>query len=128
MPHEFQSDDWFDEVERIRAGLDPAVPESLRDLLINVSVTGGPQGDRDMHIGGGRFLPGLADAAPTRLHVPYDIARAMFLEGDTQKAMEAFLSGEILVEGDMAKLMQMQAAQPGAGARELAERIRAATV
>jgi len=129
VAHDFLSDSWFEEVERIRAELDPPLSATLRELVINVSIRGGPQGDRDMHMGGGRFRPGLAEGARTRLHVPYDIARAMLIEGDNRRALEAFMAGQIRIEGDPAALLQLQGSRPGGGvARELAQRIRAATL
>ena len=42
--------------------------------------------------------------------MPYDVAKAMFIDGNQQAAMQAFMSGQIKVEGDMTKLMSMQAA------------------
>jgi len=36
------------------------------------------------------------------------VARQMFVEGNQQAAMQAFMGGQIKVEGDMTKLMAMQ--------------------
>jgi putative sterol carrier protein len=44
------------------------------------------------------------------LTVPFDVAKAMLIEGTPQAAMQAFMSGQIKVEGDMSKLMAMQSA------------------
>ena len=38
----------------------------------------------------------------------------MFLEGNQQAAMQAFMGGQIKVEGDMTKLMAMQGGAGGA--------------
>jgi putative sterol carrier protein len=48
---------------------------------------------------------------------------------DPAAAMQAFLSGKIRVEGDMAKLMMLQASamQPDPLAAEVAERVKAIT-
>ena len=40
--------------------------------------------------------------------MPYAVARQMFVEGNQQAAMQAFMGGQIKVEGDMTKLMAMQ--------------------
>jgi putative sterol carrier protein len=72
-------------------------------------VAGGPVGDREIHMAGGRFERGLAEGAPTKLTVPYEVAKAMFIDGNQQAGMQAFMSGQIKVEGDMTKLMAMQA-------------------
>lgn len=127
MAEIFLSDAWFAEVEKLRAEA-PEPPAALKDLLLNVVVQGGPDGDREVHIAAGNFEQGLADGAATKLSVPYDIAKSMFIEGNQQAAMQAFMSGQIKVEGDMSKLMAMQSA--GAPSPEQAafqEKIKALT-
>ena len=57
---------------------------------------------------GGNFERGLAEGAPTKLTVPYAVAKSMFIDGNQQAGMQAFMSGQIKVEGDMSKLMAMQ--------------------
>ena len=112
MGHEFLSDGWFDEAEKLRADIDPAVPDAIKDLVINLVVKDGPAGDIEARMEAGRFAKGLADAAPTKLTVPYEVAKKMFIEQDQQASMQAFMSGQIQVEGDMTKLMAMQAGGP----------------
>ena len=124
MAHAFLTDGWFDEAEKIRAEIDPEVPEMIQGLVINLLVKDGPDGDIEAKMEAGRFVKGLADEAPTKLTVPYDIAKKMFIEQDPQASMQAFMSGQIQVEGDMAKLMSMQAAgEPSEKALELQKRI-----
>jgi hypothetical protein len=107
MAHAFLSDEWFDAVEGLRDEA-PEPPAAMKDLVVNVVVQGGPEGDREVHMSGGQFERGLADGAPTKLTVPFDTAKALFVEGNPQAAMQAFMSGQIKVEGDMTKLMAMQ--------------------
>ena len=57
-------------------------------------------------------MKGHAADAPTKLVIPFDTARAMLIDQNQQAVMSAFMSGQIRVEGDMAKLMQMQMAGP----------------
>jgi hypothetical protein len=109
MPHVFLSDDWFDAVEELRDEM-PEPPAAMKDLVINIVVAGGPDGDREIHMAGGRFERGLAEGAPTKLTVPFDVAKSMFIDGNQQAGMQAFMSGQIKVEGDMSRLMAMQAA------------------
>jgi hypothetical protein len=108
MPHTFLSDDWFEAVEALRDDA-PEPAAAIKDLTLNIVVAGGPDGDREIHMTGGQFERGLADGAPTKLTVPYDVAKAMFIDGNQQAGMQAFMSGQIKVEGDMTKLMAMQA-------------------
>jgi hypothetical protein len=109
MGHVFLTDGWFDETEKIRTELDPPVPDVVKDLVINLLVKNGPDGDIEAKLEAGRFVKGQAADAPTKLTLQYDLARKMFIEQDQQASMQAFMSGEILVEGDMTKLMAMQA-------------------
>ena len=108
MSHVFLSDDWFEAVEGLRDEAPEPAP-AMKDLKLNIIVAGGPDGDREIHMAGGQFERGLVEGAPTKLTVPYDVAKAMFIEGNQQAAMQAFMSGQIKVEGDMTKLMAMQA-------------------
>jgi hypothetical protein len=125
MSHTFLSDDWFDAAQKLRAeagdlGGDP-------DLKINAVVTGGPDGDKEVHISAGAFGQGLVDGAPTKLIVPFDVAKATFIEGNQQAAMQAFMSGQIKIEGDMTKIMAMQAQPPSAAQQQLGEKLREIT-
>jgi hypothetical protein len=107
MAHVFLSDEWFDAVEALREEA-PEPPAAMKDLKLNVVVAGGPDGDREIHMAAGQFERGLVDDAPTKLTVPYDVAKSMFIDGNQQAGMQAFMSGQIKVEGDMTKLMAMQ--------------------
>ena len=112
MPYTFLSDEWLDEVQKLASEVDTSGAESV---TLNLVVTGGPQGDRELHIADGSFGAGLKDGAPTKLTVPYDVAKNMFIKGDQAAAMQAFMGGQIKVEGDMTKLMAMQSGGGGGG-------------
>ena len=70
---------------------------------------------------------GLSADAPTKLTVPYDVAKAVFVEGNQQAAMQAFMQGQVKVEGDMSKLMAMQTAAPTPEQTALQEKVKAIT-
>ena len=112
MAHQFLSDEWLDAAKAIadEAGGGGAMPAGVE---LNLVVTGGPSGDRELHLAEGAFGTGLIDSAPTKLTVPYTVARQMFVEGNQQAAMQAFMGGQIKVEGDMTKLMAMQSGGGG---------------
>jgi putative sterol carrier protein len=61
-----------------------------------------------------------------KVTVDYDTAKAILIEGNPQAGMQAFMAGKVRVEGDMAKLMALQAAPAATDstAAELAGRIR----
>jgi hypothetical protein len=128
VPHTFLSSAWFKEAERLREEINPPVPDAIKNVVVNVVVKNGPEGDVEARFQGGKFERGLAASAPTKLTMPYDVAKAMIANNDPQAAMQAFMSGQIQVEGDMAALMQMQmAGAPSAEAVKLQEKIKSIT-
>ena len=108
MTYRFLSDEWFEAVEALRDKA-PAAPEVVADVAVNMVVTGGPDGDRTLHFAGGRFERGLVDGAPTTVTVPHRVARSMLVDLDPEAAVTAFMTGEIRVEGDVTRLMELQA-------------------
>jgi hypothetical protein len=60
----------------------------------------------------GHFEQGLLDDAPTKLTVPFPVAVAVFVDGDQQAGMQAFMSGQVKVDGDMSVMMRLQTGGP----------------
>jgi hypothetical protein len=109
VAHEFLSDGWFEAVE----ALGPPPPPSGPDPgPINLVVTRAEGDDVQLHFAAGAMVRGLDAGAPTTLTTPYDVAKALFVKRDQQAAMQAFMSGQIKVEGDMSKIMSMGSATP----------------
>ena len=128
MGHKFLSGSWFDEAERIVNEVSPPVPDVIKDLVINFRIKGGPDGDVEARMTAGRLVKGFGEGAPTTVNVPYEIAKKMMVENDPNAAMQAFMSGQIQVEGDMGKIMMMQAAgPPSPEGLQVAQRIREMT-
>ena len=124
MPHTFLSDDWLAEAKKIA---DEAGGGGFPgDIQLNFTVTGGPEGDKELHVANGVFAAGHVEA-PTKLTVPFSVAKDMFVNGNQQAGMQAFMSGQIKVEGDMTKLMAMQSSAPDPTALEVAARIKEIT-
>ena len=107
MPHKFLSEAWFTEIESLR---DEAPPPGagVADLVLNIVVTGAPDGDVEVQLNKGQFERGHAADAPTKITVPYDVAKDIFINGNQAAGMQAFMAGQIKVEGDMTRLMAMQ--------------------
>ena len=128
MP-QFLSDAWFAEFDRLRAEAgEIPVPEMVKTILIDITVSGHPEGDKQIHLAGGEVKRGHAETAPTRLKLPYEVAKALFVDNDGNAAMQAFMSGQIQVEGDMTVMMQMQAAGPPSPEQQaLASKVKAMT-
>ena len=112
MAEAFLSDGWFAAADKIQNDVNSPVPAAIKDLKINMQVTGAPGGDISFRMDAGKLAKGHATDAPTKLVIPFDTARAMLIDQNQQAVMSAFMSGQIKVEGDMAKLMQMQMAGP----------------
>ena len=121
--HPFLSDAWFDEVRRLHDAAGNAAPEGA-EVRMNLMITAAPfdGGDLPMHmaVAGGRadWGKGHLDDADVTLTLAYDTARAIFVDGNPQAAIEAFMAGRIVVQGDITKLMAMQTG-PGPAAAEL---------
>ena len=126
MPETFLSDAWFAEVDKLRDQM-PAPSPAVADMVMNIVVTGGPDGDREIRMEKGQFEQGLVDGAPTKLTVPYEVAKAIFIDGNSQAGMQAFMAGQIKVEGDMSKLMAMQGSAPTPEQQEFTKKLQAIT-
>jgi hypothetical protein len=129
--HPFLSDPWFDEVRRLHEAAGGAAPEGA-DIRMNLMITSTPfDGDLAMHMAaaGGRadWGKGHLDDADVTLTLGYDTAKAIFVDGNPQAAIEAFMAGKIIVQGDITKLMVMQSTGPGASASELTKALQEIT-
>jgi putative sterol carrier protein len=70
---------------------------------------------------------GHIDPVDLKVSLDYEVARAILIEGNPQAGIQAFMSGKIKVEGDIAKLMALQSISPDPTAAEIAARILAMT-
>ena len=120
----FLSDEWLAEVHRIVAEHDPDVP-SHASVTLNLVVTDTPFGeDRLLHMGArdgkGDFGPGHLGDADVTFTTDYATAREIFVSGNPQAGMQAFLEGKVKMQGDMTKLLAAQAGGVGPGSPSLA--------
>ncbi|HTM19636.1 MAG TPA: hypothetical protein VL172_03985 [Kofleriaceae bacterium] len=123
MRYAFLSDDWFTHVdELVAAAGDLEIPEAMRAVEINVTVTGSA-GDTRLFMKDGLFFRGHQTGAPTSLSLSADLARRIFVDADVHAGVQAFLAGEIQVEGDLAKLVAMQTIEPSDAQKRLTRRI-----
>ena len=126
MTHAFLSDAWFDKVdELIAAAGDLQIPEAMKAVEVNVTVTA-PGGETHLFMKDGLFTRGHREAA-TALTLSSELARKIFVEGDTAAGVQAFLTGEMQVTGDLAKLVAMQTVEPSAQQKKLTTQIAAIT-
>ena len=129
MPYPFLSDDWFTAAKAIREEAGDIGPPGGDDIKLNVTVVEGPMGETEVHLADGVFDRGHVEDAPTKATVPYDVARQLFVDGNPQAAMQAFMNGQLRIEGDISKIMAVQGAamSPSPEQRQLQERLREIT-
>ena len=124
----FLSDEWIEEARKIREEFegDASVPHVVK---MNLNITDAPFGDgpiaahMDTTSGELELETGHIEGEDLTVTVDYTTAKAIFVEGNPQAGMQAFMAGKIKVVGDMTKMMAMQTAQPDEGQVEFAKRI-----
>ena len=125
----FLSDGWFDAAEKLISDHAPDAPAGT-NLLMNLEVTDGDKtvqfhmGSRD---GATLFGKGHDPSGDLTLSTDIDTAKAVFLDGNQQAGMQAFMSGKVRVQGDMTKLMMAQAGGGGGQADGLTEALKSIT-
>jgi putative sterol carrier protein len=127
----FLSPDWMNAARTLRETLprpDTAPPVAVR---MNLVVTDTPfdadvQGHVDTTDGEVVIEDGHLDGPDLTVTVDYETARAIFIDQDAAAAMQAFMGGRIKVDGDLTKMLAMQAsaAAPDANAQALADALR----
>jgi hypothetical protein len=123
----FLSDTWFQKVdELVAAAGDLKIPPEMKAAVVNVTVTS-QRGDTRLHMKEGLFFRGHEASAPTAITISEDLARRIFLQEDKAAGVQAFMSGEMKVEGDLAKLVAMQTIEPSDPQKQLARKIAAIT-
>ena len=129
----FLSDEWMTEARKIREefeGQSDQVPPVVR---MNQVITDMPLGEGRMeaHLdtsdGKATMELGHLDEPHLTVFSHYSTAKAILVDQDPQAGMQAFMSGQIKVQGDMTKMMALQAQPPDETAKEVAERIKAIT-
>ena len=129
----FLSDEWMDEAKKIREEYRGKGTPAAHKVKMNQVITDVPFGDgtinahMDTSSGEMEMDMGHIDDAEVTVTVDYATAKAIFVDGNPQAGMQAFMSGKIKVQGDMTKLMAMGQAAPDPTAAEVAEKIKAIT-
>ncbi|MDB4972266.1 MAG: hypothetical protein JWN48_607 [Myxococcaceae bacterium] len=121
----FLSDELFAKVKELTedAG-ELKIPGPLKDLTINLNVALADGTTKNVHLAGGQFAQGTKAGAPVTVSLPADIAKKIFIDMDQQAGMQAFMGGQMRVEGDVTKLMVLQSVQPSAELKDLLEDVK----
>ncbi|MEY2421553.1 MAG: hypothetical protein QOI95_1620 [Acidimicrobiaceae bacterium] len=133
MPYKFLSDEWMTEAKKVREefagkGTPPAHAVRMNQIITDVPFGEGTVnaymdtsgGEIDMEIG-------HLENPDLTVTIDYETAKAIFVDGNPQAGMQAFMAGKIKVQGDMTKLMAMQSGAPDPTAQEVAARIKEIT-
>ena len=126
MGVKYLSDEWFAKIEELADEVNLEIPAGMADMKLNMTVTS-DEGDYELCMNGGKIEKGHLPEASTKIIVPYDLAKKMFVDQDQQAGMQAFMSGKIKIEGDMSKMMAMQSIQPTESQKLLQEKIKEET-
>ena len=127
--HAFLTEDWVNAVKGIREEFEGKLAPPAHKVRMNLVVTEVPHGDgtveAHMDSSGDEMVMELGHLDDPELTVtlPYDVAKGIFIDGNPQAGMQAFMAGKIKVQGDMTKLMAMQSGTVDPNAAEIAARI-----
>ncbi|MBW3614102.1 MAG: SCP2 sterol-binding domain-containing protein [Actinobacteria bacterium] len=122
----FLSPEWMEEAKKIREEYRGQGGATGHSIKMNQVITDVPFGDgvieshMDSTSGHVEMDMGHIEGADVKITVPYLVAKAIFVEGNPHAGMQAFMAGQIKVEGDMTKLMAMQAGSGTVDATALA--------
>ena len=114
--YQFLSDDWMNETRRIREEYKGRLPEVAVTVRMNQVINSVPFGDGVLHAhvdtssGQVEVEPGHLDSPDLTVTLDYATAKAILVDGDAAAAMNAFMGGKIKVDGDITKMLALQAA------------------
>jgi putative sterol carrier protein len=132
----FLSDEWIAEARRIREEYRGAEQPVANPVRMNQVITDVPfgSGSLDAHIdttsGELEIDAGHLEAPDVTISLDYETAKAVFVDGTMETAMQAFMAGKVRVQGDLPKLIaavQQQATPLTPEAGDIARRIKEIT-
>jgi len=131
---QFLSEDWIASARKIREELEAEgnLPDAGQPIRVNLDITGVPFGDGTIEAhadttDGVDIELGHLDPADAAITLGYDVAKAIFIAGDANAAMQAFMSGQLKMTGDATKVMAFQTQLQGNEFKALQERFLAIT-
>ncbi len=127
--HAFLSEEWVAAASEVREQFKGKVAPPAHKVKMNLIITEVPHGEgtvnAHMDTSGEEMAMDLGHIEGEDLTVTVDFAtaKAIFIEGNPQAGMQAFMAGKIKVQGDMTKLMAMQSGAVDPAAAEVAAKI-----
>ena len=134
--HPFLSDEWLAEARRMSEEYSSQLDAGEYLIRMNQVVTDVPFGDGTVHAhidsssGTMEMETGHLEDPDVTVTLDYETARSVFIEGNKEAGMQAFMAGKVVVQGDMTKLllaMQQDQITPDPRAAELHTRIQEIT-
>lgn len=129
----FLSDEWTAEVRRLHGEVVTKPAAATQSVRMNLILTESPlsKDTLDAHLdtssGDVVIDSGHLESPDLTVTVDYETAKAILVDGDTQAAMQALMSGRIKIDGDVARLLSLQNTPLDPAHQELALRIREIT-
>jgi putative sterol carrier protein len=128
---QFLSQEWLDAAKNIREKYADQSPPVAHQIRMNQVITGVPFEDSgevrvfmDTSEGQMKLDRGELENPDVTVTTDYETARKIFVDQDPAAGMQAFMAGKIKVQGDMTKLMAMQATPPDDAAKAIAQEIK----
>jgi hypothetical protein len=116
MRHAFLSDEWIAAARAIRERHDGQRAPMSQSIRVNLVVTAVPFGDGTVksYLDTSSGMPvlelGELESPDVGLTTDYETAKTIFVSQDPAAGMQAFMSGKVVVQGDMMKLIALPAA------------------
>ncbi len=130
--HPFLSHEWMAEARRMGEEYASQLDAGEYLIRMNQVITEVPFGDGTLHThidsssGSMEMETGHLEDPDVTVTLDYETARSVFIEGNRDAGMQAFMAGKVVVQGDMTKLllaMQQEQITPDPRAAELHKRI-----
>jgi len=127
--HPFLSAAWFSAVDRIRSEAGELnLPASVRELIVNIETSDGPEGEVRAHLAHGALQRGFSPQAATTLRMQYRLAHQAFVSRDHAALVRAYMAGELRVEGDVMRLLALRSEAQEPELLKLLEQIEKITI
>ncbi|MCA1843472.1 MAG: SCP2 sterol-binding domain-containing protein [Actinobacteria bacterium] len=131
--YQFLTAEWMDAARALREQYRGKGTNIGHAVKMNQVITDVPFGEgvinshMDTTSGEMEMETGHLENADVTVTLDYETAKAIFVDGNPQAGMQAFMAGKIKVQGDMTKLMAMQQVAPDPTAAELQGKIKEIT-
>ncbi|MDO4699124.1 MAG: SCP2 sterol-binding domain-containing protein [Moraxella sp.] len=122
----FLSQTWFDTLEELNANAGELnLPPTLANLVINITIS--TDTPVMLHLKAGKLSRHHSKDAISTITIDKETLSKVILDNDTDAAVEAFMTGKVRIDGDMAQVMTLQSAKPSQEQKALYKQIKAMT-